>query len=278
MKKIHFDPGHGKKGNPGDPGAVNEKEGLIESDIVLDIAKRVHRYLDENYQGFVVQYTRTDDTFLSLSARSKKANDWGADVFVSFHINAAGGSGFESFIHPNASKGSVALQNMINQRAIPTAAKHGLGEHGIAYKKGNLAVLRLTHMPAVLTETCFLDNAKDIALLKNDDFLHDMAVSYAISIAEYLGLQKIEKAPNKASVAPDKGKVQMVKIIHKDKKDPLAVHNIASFSQKSVVGHVKEGEAFTIKRLIENKEGRFYELASGLYITASPKYVKVIYK
>jgi len=133
-------------------------------------------------------------------------------------------------------------------------------------------------MPAVLTETCFLDNAKDIALLKNDDFLHDMAVSYAISIAEYLGLQKIEKAPNKASVAPDKGKVQMVKIIHKDKKDPLAVHNIASFSQKSVVGHVKEGEAFTIKRLIENKEGRFYELASGLYITASPKYVKVIYK
>lgn len=77
---IVLDPGHGGK----DPGAV--ANGLREKDLNLQIAKRLRDYLKE--QGCRVRLTREDDRYLKLSERTALANQWGADVFVSVHINA----------------------------------------------------------------------------------------------------------------------------------------------------------------------------------------------
>ncbi len=79
--RIMVDPGHGGK----DPGAVRGR--YREKDWNLDVAKELARLLKKG--GFEVQMTRDNDTFIALSERSKKANQFKADLFVSIHTNAS---------------------------------------------------------------------------------------------------------------------------------------------------------------------------------------------
>ena len=90
---IVIDPGHGGK----DSGAVR-KGSAKEKDLNLTVAKHLYNYLKK--QGFDVKLTRTDDTFVTLAGRSKMANEYKADLFISVHTNAAKRSqanGFEVY-------------------------------------------------------------------------------------------------------------------------------------------------------------------------------------
>ena len=80
--RIMIDPGHGGK----DPGAVR-KGSNREKDLNLAVAKHLYNYLKK--QGFEVKLTRDNDTFVTLAGRSKMANDFKADLFISVHTNAA---------------------------------------------------------------------------------------------------------------------------------------------------------------------------------------------
>jgi len=82
LDKIVIDAGHGGK----DPGA--SANGLREKDLVLKVAKKLGGYIEENL-GIEVLYTRTDDTFIELEERGRFANEAGAKLFISIHINAA---------------------------------------------------------------------------------------------------------------------------------------------------------------------------------------------
>lgn len=79
--RIVVDPGHGGK----DAGAV--RKGYREKVWNLAVGKELYRLLKKG--GFEVKLTRDDDTFIALSTRSKIANDFKADLFVSIHTNAA---------------------------------------------------------------------------------------------------------------------------------------------------------------------------------------------
>lgn len=79
--RIMLDPGHGGK----DAGAV--RKGYKEKNWNLDVSKELYQLLKKG--GFEVKMTRSDDTFIPLSNRSKMANDFKADLFVSVHTNAA---------------------------------------------------------------------------------------------------------------------------------------------------------------------------------------------
>ncbi|MFH2141763.1 MAG: N-acetylmuramoyl-L-alanine amidase, partial [Bacteroidota bacterium] len=82
IKTVVIDAGHGGK----DPGAVCSAG--YEKDLVLDIALKVGKYIEENIEGVKVIYTRDDDTFVELYKRAKIANEAKADVFISIHANA----------------------------------------------------------------------------------------------------------------------------------------------------------------------------------------------
>lgn len=79
--RIMLDPGHGGK----DPGAV--RKGYKEKNWNLAVAKELYQLFKKG--GFEVKMTRNDDTFIALSTRSKMANEFKADLFVSVHVNAA---------------------------------------------------------------------------------------------------------------------------------------------------------------------------------------------
>ena len=91
MVKIFIDPGHGGS----DPGAVGF--GLQEKNLTLDIANRVRDILMSEYENVCIKMSRTSDVFVSLSSRTNAANKWGADFYLSIHINSGGGTGFETY-------------------------------------------------------------------------------------------------------------------------------------------------------------------------------------
>jgi N-acetylmuramoyl-L-alanine amidase len=180
MVRIVLDAGHG--GN--DPGAV--ANGLKEKDLTLTIVKHIGRMLGE-YENAEVFYTRTDDRYLSLEERAAIANKLKADLLISVHINAGGGTGFESYIYNgNVSAKTIACQNVIHGeiiRAIGNVKDRGK-------KRANYAVLRETKMPALLTENLFIDNAKDAAKLKSEQFLLQIAYGHVQGIVKAFGLKK----------------------------------------------------------------------------------------
>lgn len=180
MLKVMIDPGHGGK----DPGAVGN--GLQEKNVVLTISKLIRDILVSEYEGVAVKLTRETDVFHELQDRAKMANDWGADYFLSVHINAAGGTGFESYIHQSQSAASAAAQAIIHAEIMKQIA--GVRDRG--KKLANFAVLKLTKMPAILTEVLFIDNASDAAKLKDSAFLEQVARGHAVGIAKALGLKQ----------------------------------------------------------------------------------------
>ena len=180
MVKFYLDPGHGGS----DPGAVGN--GLLEKVLTLKIAKRVETLLAA-YQDVQTKMSRTGDTYPSLSDRTNEANNWGADYFMSFHINAGGGSGYEDFVYPGSTK-SIAYQNIIHGEIIKTIGT--MKNRG--KKQADFHVLRNTKMPSILTECGFIDSASDAALLKQDEFINGLAKGHVNGLVKSFGLLKKE--------------------------------------------------------------------------------------
>src|SRR5690606_33010714 len=114
-----------------------------------------------------VKVSRTGDTYPSLGERCRMANAWGADLFVSVHINAGGGTGFESYIY----SGGVSAATKKFQDVLHSTIAAGCGLKDRGQKRANYHVLRETVMPAVLTENGFIDHKNDAAKLKDTAWL-----------------------------------------------------------------------------------------------------------
>jgi N-acetylmuramoyl-L-alanine amidase len=91
--RVVVDAGHG-----GDDEGARGARGLLEKELVLDVAQRLGKRLAR--RGVKVVYTRDRDVFVPLETRNSIANDARADLFVSIHANAARSekpSGFETY-------------------------------------------------------------------------------------------------------------------------------------------------------------------------------------
>ena len=155
MLKVWIDAGHGGV----QPGAC--ALGYKEKDLTLQIATLLGAELTRC--GITVAQTRTTDVDIPLDTRGPLANKWGADYFVSFHLNAGGGRGAETWCSIAGGK-SKALAECIQAELV------GLGyvDRGVKTRKGDdgrdyLAVIRQTNMPAVLAEVGFIDSQEDMA-------------------------------------------------------------------------------------------------------------------
>ena len=84
LSTIVIDPGHGGH----DPGCISADKKTQEKAIALDIAQRLSRKIGESLPGVKTVLTRSSDKFVTLSGRADIANDLGADLFISIHVNA----------------------------------------------------------------------------------------------------------------------------------------------------------------------------------------------
>ena len=156
------------------------------------LARKVAKDL-ANYD-VTVRLTRNDDIFLSLDARAAFANNLGADYFLSIHVNAGGGTGFESYIYNGpVSPNTANLRSTIHQTIVKLINSYGIVDRG--EKKANFAVLRETNMPACLAEILFIDTEKDASLLKNGEFMKGMSDAITAGLVQSLNLQSLTPSP-----------------------------------------------------------------------------------
>lgn len=182
LVKVFIDPGHGGS----DVGA--SANGLMEKDLVLNIALSLRDQLEDNYQGVSTNLSRTTDTDVSLEERASLANEWGADYFVSIHVNAGGGEGFESYIWSGTFENkeeTERLRSIVHDEIVERMDWRDRGK-----KEANYHVLRETEMPAVLTENGFIDNEQEAEQMRSESWIVDVAEAHAAGIAEALELEE----------------------------------------------------------------------------------------
>ncbi|MDR6224710.1 N-acetylmuramoyl-L-alanine amidase [Desmospora profundinema] len=183
MTKVVIDPGHGGS----DPGAVSG--GYQEKAFTLDIGLKVRDALTSQYIVDVLM-TRTTDRTVSLAERANLANNNNADYFCSVHINAGGGTGWESYIYNGpVSNFTIQAQNTIHDTVMKLiGSRYQVRDRG--KKRANFYVLRETRMPAVLLENLFIDTTADRNLLRNANFIRDLSQATADGIAQALSLPR----------------------------------------------------------------------------------------
>jgi N-acetylmuramoyl-L-alanine amidase len=188
--RIVLDAGHGGH----DSGAVGH--GLREKDLTLKIVQYMREIFNNEYEGHVLRLTRDSDIFLSLDERSRIANNFNAQFFLSVHINAhttATANGYETFIWngETVSRASISYQNVIHPIIFNATKMTDRGK-----KRANFSVLRQTNAPALLTEIGFISNVNDANKLKSDQYLQNVARAHVESIVQALGSIK-KKTPAK---------------------------------------------------------------------------------
>ena len=169
-KRIYINPGHSDT----DPGAVGYK---TERGLNVKVSEYQRDHLLENYD---CEVRMNPGSMGNLSAIAEDANTWGAELFVSNHFNAGGGDGYEALVH-NESRVPLGQIFEKHVKAI------GQNSRGVKLRP-DLAVLRLTQMPAILNEGAFVDNQMDIADWNEDAELKKLGIAYAQAAAEALGL------------------------------------------------------------------------------------------
>ncbi len=167
-----FDPGHGGivAGNYLTAGRRSPQwednfPQLFEGEFNRSIMRRLNEMC--HYAGIEYVNIVSEDDDTALVMRVKRANDIYINktncIYLSIHSNSGGGSGFEVW----TSKGDtgsdmfadVFYNNFMNTFAFDKNIKYRVDfSDGDADKESNFYVLRNTKMPAVLTESLFMDN------------------------------------------------------------------------------------------------------------------------
>jgi N-acetylmuramoyl-L-alanine amidase len=220
-----IDAGHGGH----DTGTIGPN-GLLEKDVVLDVAKRLGRLL-ESRLGAEVIYTRQDDTFIPLETRTAIANRERADLFISIHANSSRDSdarGVETY-YLNFTSSPEALEVAARENAVSEKSIHelqdlvkkialkekieesrefasnvqqslysGLANKGLrnrGVKKAPFIVLIGANMPSILAEISFVSNPADEHRLETSEYRQRIAESLYRGIAKYAdGLSGVKMA------------------------------------------------------------------------------------
>ena len=177
--KVFINPGHDQKY---DSGAVNPNSGLREADVAAEVGALAVDYLEA--AGCECQIMQSDNLAPTSAGRSsyddrqgatvtETANDWGADIFVSIHCNAANTAAQGTEVECYGSGAGEQLAQCIQSQIVNSL---GTTDRAVKYMP-QLLVLKYTDMPAVLVEMAFIDNDEDAELLagKTDEFARAIA-------------------------------------------------------------------------------------------------------
>ncbi|MFS0562634.1 N-acetylmuramoyl-L-alanine amidase [Terribacillus sp. 179-K 1B1 HS] len=196
--KVAICAGHGGNGStPGKRTPAGEYEWNFNNTVVNAAIAKMKDY------GITV--LRTDDasgkTDVPLKTRTNKANNWGADAYVSVHHNANTGkwgdwTGVETYTYTGSQPKSEKLANAVHPRIVSAM---GLRDRGT--KKANLHIVRETKMPAILTEGGYMDSNIDIKKMRDNAVLRKQGEAIADGVAEYFGIKVKASAPTKTATS-----------------------------------------------------------------------------
>ena len=146
------------------------------------------------YEGYSL--IRTDDrsgkTDVSLKDRVTKANNFGADIYISIHhnagINGGVGGGVMAYVSLNASKTAQEWQKALYDAIV--AHTDLKGNRATPCASASLYECRETKMPSVLLECGFMDSKTDVPIILTDAFADKVATAIVEVIAARGNLPK----------------------------------------------------------------------------------------
>ncbi|MGI8537026.1 MAG: N-acetylmuramoyl-L-alanine amidase [Mycobacteriales bacterium] len=175
-KVVVLDPGHGGA----DRGATGH--GLEEAAIVEDLAARLEGRL--TVVGVRALMTRGNDRSPSDAARAQFANDSGADLFLSLHVDRASSArchGVATY-HFGAGRGATStvgeeLASLVQREVV---ARTDLVDCRVHEKTWE--ILRLTRMPAVRLDLGHVTHPGDAARLADPAFRDTVAEGVLVAV------------------------------------------------------------------------------------------------
>jgi N-acetylmuramoyl-L-alanine amidase/putative methionine-R-sulfoxide reductase with GAF domain len=222
--RIMLDAGHGGW----DLGTVG-REGLLEKNLVLEVAQRLGGLL-ENQLGCEVIYTRKDDNYVTLEQRAELANQARADLFISVHANysslisARGVETYYSSFFSAPEAREIESRENANAQAVNhtkltgvqlkakvaesrnlaasvqrtlfgmlSAQNTGIRNRGV--KEASFVVLTGTQMPSILAEISFVSSPADEERLQNAEYRQKIAE------ALYKGVERFAASSHRVKMA-----------------------------------------------------------------------------
>ncbi len=217
LGRVVIDAGHGGH----DTGTIGPN-GLMEKDLVLDVALRLGKLITQQL-GAEVVYTRSGDVFIPLEQRTKIANNEKADLFISIHANSSpqpSATGVETFyFNLNADRVSLDLATRENATSVSsisdlndllhkavlenkleesrefaqkvqsslwtTSLKINSRSRDRGVRQAPFVVLIGASMPSILAEVGFVSNPHDERLLKRADQRQKIAEALLKGISQY---------------------------------------------------------------------------------------------
>ncbi len=230
--RIVVDAGHGGW----DLGTVGRR-GLLEKDLVLEIAQRLGKLL-ESRLGTEVIYTRQDDNYIPLDERAEIANQAQADLFVSVHANYsdlpsargvetyytnffsapgskdAGSKDADTHAVAGTAKNPVTptltpadlherieqsrhLASSVQRSLYGTLSVQNPGLRDRGIKEAGFVVLTESAMPGILAEVSFVSSPTDEQKLRSDGYREQIAEALYRGIARYAATAKGVKIASK---------------------------------------------------------------------------------
>jgi N-acetylmuramoyl-L-alanine amidase len=215
---IVIDAGHGGH----DPGAIGPR-GLMEKELVLDVARRLERMVSAELGAQVIM-TRATDVFIPLEERTGIANSRGADLFLSIHANSSrsrSARGIETYFlnfaaNPHAEEvaarenaistatlkdlqslvKAITLNGKIDESrdfaaSVQESLVDGLqGRYKGAVNRGvhtaPFYVLIGANMPSILAEIAFVSHPEEERLLKSPEYREAIARGLFSGVRAYL--------------------------------------------------------------------------------------------
>lgn len=223
---IVIDPGHGGR----DPGALAITGGR-ESDVVLKTSLKLKAMIEKDPR-YVVRLTRETDIYVEHEDRVTKARDWGADLFISVHADAAGAPTVAgASVYTISTRGEARIEGTAKKYGWDLPVEDGtseevsdilqdltvretksnssifaeflvpeLGQAGPllrnTHRQKNLFVLLAPDVPAVLVEIGFLTNSNDARRLKSERGRRKSAEAIKRAIDAYFDRQDLLFASN----------------------------------------------------------------------------------
>lgn len=173
---------------------------------------RIADKLEKNLSAYKCEVLRLDDTngkkAVSNSKRAQLANEWGADLYIAIHHNAAytagsgktfSGGGIVAYIHnTNAKPGAADWQKVLYDACVKATGLKGNRATPLA--KAALYECGAPNCPSVLMELGFMDSTVDVPVILSEDYADKIAKALCNAIVKKKGLNKKAAASTKPAI------------------------------------------------------------------------------
>lgn len=158
---------------------------IDEKDIALIVTKKVKENLEDN--GIEVILTRDGDTYPTLDERPALANEEGAVIFVSIHLNSTVNpvtvaNGIEVYYSTQNNDDELGITSKKLAAEILECVIDSTDAYERGVKSGNLLVNRKCMMPSALIEIGFMNNPLELELMIDEEYQDKLAAGIARGI------------------------------------------------------------------------------------------------